>query len=381
MGKDIILVADYHDENIAFRCFHEATGQEECLNRANERPAWLRLLAERQAAAGRGGRVVLVMESTTGWARMKALMGGRGELVLANVLQMPLPPKAHRRKTDKIDTGRILREYRNGTLPRAFQPRPAWRRLRRLVGQHVSLTRRQTALRNYLDRLLAHETWREREGLWSQRGQDGLRRWARGLAGWDRLVVEQKLEELGQIGQRLAEVPRWLERIARRWAPARRLDAIHGLGALSAVGIAACIGPVRRFPDAEALISYAGLAPGVRQSDSTRRDGHVGGGGTDRLLRHYLIEATTWAQRIPRYRGAHQRMLQRRGKKVARLHVARLLLRSIDAVLRYGREFDPSAPAPPGKNRPLPSPAGGSPPEVGRGLGRARRRVLAGAGG
>jgi len=78
-------------------------------------------------------------------------------------------------------------------------------------------------------------------------------------------------------------------------------------------------------------------------------------------LRFYLIEATTWARHIPRYRGAYLRMLKRRGKKVARLHLARLLLRSIYAVLRYGREFDPAAPQP--KSRPLPSPSGGSPPE------------------
>jgi transposase len=361
MSKDIVLIADYHDENIEFRRFNEATGREECFNRPNEREGWLRLLTEGQAlATSQGGRVVLVMESTTGWARIKALVRGRAELVLANVLQMPLPPKAHRRKNDKIDTGRILREWRNGTLPRAFQPRPAWRRLRRLVGLHVDLTRRQTALRNYLSRLLAHETWGERgKALWSQRGQGGLWLWAKDRPAWDRFVVQQKLEELEQLQERLGMLHHHGVRLADRWTPARRLDAIRGLGPLSATGIVACIGPVGRFANAQALIAYAGLAPGVRQSDGSRRDGHVGGGGTDKLLRFLLLEATAWARRIPRYREAYQRMLKRRGKKVARLHLARLLLRSIYAMLRYGREFDPAAPEP----RPLPSPSGGSPPE------------------
>ncbi|MEX0774076.1 MAG: transposase [Phycisphaeraceae bacterium] len=239
----------------------------------------------------------------------------------------------------------------------------------------MDLTRRQTSLRNYLNRMLAHETWRDRRGLWSQRGQGRLRRWARGLRRWDRMVVTQKLDELEEVEQRRMQVKARLERMARRWPAARRLDAIDGLGALSAVGIAACLGPVRRFVDAEAIISYAGLAPGVRQSDSTRRDGHVGGGGTDKLLRHYLIEATLWARRIPRFAGAYRRMLKRRGKKVARLHLARLLVRSIDAVLRYDQAFDPAAPDPrPGlsQSRPLPSPAGGGPPE-GPGAGTQHR--------
>ena len=34
------------------------------------------------------------MESTTGWARVKDLLGDRVQIILANVLQMPLPPKA-----------------------------------------------------------------------------------------------------------------------------------------------------------------------------------------------------------------------------------------------------------------------------------------------
>ena len=41
-------------------------------------------------------------------------------MLLANVLQMPLPPKARRKKTDKIGTKRVLREYRIGELPLAY---------------------------------------------------------------------------------------------------------------------------------------------------------------------------------------------------------------------------------------------------------------------
>ena len=48
------------------------------------------------------------------------------------------------------------------------------------------------------------------------------------------------------------------------------------------------------------LIAFAGLAPGISESDQTRRDGRIGGGGTDSHLRHYLIEATVWARRLPR---------------------------------------------------------------------------------
>jgi transposase len=108
---------------------------------------------------------------------------------------------------------------------------------------------------------------------------------------------------------------------------------------ISAVSIAARIGPIKRFAGAEALIAFAGLAPGVRQSNQTRLDGHIGGGGTDKHLRHYLIEASLWARDVPRYKASYERVAKRRGKKIGRLVVARMMLRSIYKVLRDGLAF------------------------------------------
>ncbi len=342
MAKDIVVVVDYHDRTSQFRMFNEVSERESCEEHETEPGVFEAVVTEAGAQARRqGGRVVWVMESTNGWARMKKLLGRRAELVLANVVQMPLPPKARRRKTDKLDTARVLREYRNGTLPRSYQPAASVRRLRRLVGLEQSLVRRRTALRNWVNRYLSHETWERRSGLWNKKAMQGLWGWARGLAGHDRFTVASKREQLVQVEEQLRAVQGRLERIARRWVPARRLDAIRGLGPMSAVGIAACIGRIERFGDAEQLIAYAGLAPSVRSSSQWLRAGHIGGGGTDALLRHLIVEATVWAREIPRYRRAYQRSLVKHESKIARLVVGRLLLRGIDAVLRRGVEFDP----------------------------------------
>ena len=58
-----------------------------------------------------------------------------------------------------------------------------------------------------------------------------------------------------------------------------------------------------------------------------------------------MIEATVWARQIERYRTTYERAVQRRGKKIGRLVVARLLLRSIYKVLRDGVEFQAVAEA------------------------------------
>ena len=85
----------------------------------------------------------------------------------------------------------------------------------------------------------------------------------------------------------------------------------------------------------------------MRQSDQTRRDGRIGGGGTDRHLRHYLIEASIWARKIPRYQATYERTRKRRGNKIARIVVARMLLRSIYKVLKDGVVFAPAIAAAP----------------------------------
>src|SRR5882757_9431076 len=134
MHQTILLTVDYHDENCVIRRRALGSGEEQVLTVPTTADDLLRVVGRARAAAGRGGRVVWVQESTTGWARVQATLDERVEFCLANVLQMPLPPKGRRRKTDRIDTARMQREYLNGELPLAHQPPAWWRQLRRLVG-------------------------------------------------------------------------------------------------------------------------------------------------------------------------------------------------------------------------------------------------------
>jgi transposase len=339
--QDIILTVDYHDAHCMVRRRDLATGRES-VQKLPTQCAALRslMLASVEEAQEQGGRAVWIQESTTGWARMQQLAAQCGiEFVLANVRQMPLPPKAKRRKTDKIDTARLQREYLNGQLPRAHQPDPAWRQIRRVVSIRESLVGRRTALSNWINRYLAHETWEPRNALAPRANQARLRHLAKSLPEIDRQVLDWKLEEFDQLGRRLAEVEARLMEFYHQSPDAKRLDAIRGLGPVAAVAIVARIGPVGRFESPDQLIAFAGLAPGVRQSDESCRGGKIGGGGTDKCLRHYLIEATLWAREIPRYRETYERVAHRRGKKIGRLVVARLLLRSIHKMLSEGVAF------------------------------------------
>lgn len=341
MNENIILTVDYHDERCVIRELDMAT-EKECIRSVPTEPHVLQEMVEaaRARALPRGGQVIWIQESTNGWARVQELLAARVVFVLANVLQMPLPPKARRRKTDKIDTARLQREFLNGELPRAYQPTAVWRQVRRLVALRENLVSRRTSLRNWINRYLSHETWNERRGLWSQTGMRRLRKLQ--LPSSDRCIVDWKLDELERLEEQLQSVQQALLKVYQNWPQAQRLDAVRGIGVLAAVSILARIGDVRRFRNAEQLIGFAGLAPGVRQSDQTLRSGHIGAGGTDVHLRHYLIEATIWARHLPRYRATYERVSRRRGNKVGRLVVARMLVRSIYKMLKDDISFDAS---------------------------------------
>ena len=108
--KDIVLTVDYHKKNLEIRWLNRATGEERTFRRPTTRQSIEAVVGEARAeAAHSGGQVVWIMESTTGWARVKDLLGGQTKFLLCNVLRMPREPKAYRKKTDRTDTGRMQR--------------------------------------------------------------------------------------------------------------------------------------------------------------------------------------------------------------------------------------------------------------------------------
>jgi transposase len=339
IGKDIVLVADYHAENIVYRWFNEATGQELTGRYPTCREGILQQVTEARSKVTPGGEVVWVMESTTGWARVKDLLEGKARFVLANVLAMPLPPKARRKKTDKIDTGRLLREYESGRLPASFTPNRWWREVRRLVDFRQDLVERSTALKNQVTSLLSHETWDSRENLWSDKGLKRLA--STKLSQSDRDLVALKLQQLELLEQQRKSIEKKMQEVYDNWPEAQWVDEIRGIGMVTSVSALAHIGPIERFKTAEDLIGYAGLAPGIHQSDSSLYHGRIGGGGTDSHLRYLLLEAAQWLCQIPRYRQTYERVVARRGRRIGRIVVARMVLRSIHKMLTSKVRFNP----------------------------------------
>ena len=152
--------------------------------------------------------------------------------------------------------------------------------------------------------------------------------------------LDIKLQELEQLADRRKQMEEAMQKIHDQWPQAQYVDEVRGIGMVTAVSILAHIGSIERFPTADDLISYAGLTPGHRQSDQTAHNGKIGGGGTDSHLRYLLIESMQWVCQIPRYRPAFERAVARHGTNIARIIVARMLLRSMFKMLKDKVRFN-----------------------------------------
>ena len=100
------------------------------------------------------------------------------------------------------------------------------------------------------------------------------------------------------------------------------------------------IGDIRRFGSKQALCSYAGLVPRVRESAGKAARAGISRQGSA-WLRWIMVEAAQVATRCsPAAKGYYERLLRKKHKHVARVALARKLLIAVYALLHDGVVFD-----------------------------------------
>lgn len=105
------------------------------------------------------------------------------------------------------------------------------------------------------------------------------------------------------------------------------LQALRGIGFLSAVTILAEAGDLRRFPTARQFMAYVGLVPSEYSSGSSRHRGRITKTG-NRLIRHVLGQAAHNARYRPnvssslrvRHRAVSSAVVELDRRAQARLH-------------------------------------------------------------
>jgi transposase len=232
---------------------------------------------------------------------------------------------AARLKNDRVDAERLALLLRGDLLPTVWIPPAALREARELVRHRIQLVWVRGVIRNRLQAMLARRNLQPTSGQsWlTQRGQRELHRLplpaAAGRIREDCTAVLPMLD---------AQIRRLDAELLARWGQdprVQRLTTIPGVGPFIAIVLVLELGDIARFATAKQVASYVGLTPRVRASAGRVRAGHISKEG-NRLLRWVLVLAATQAIRRPGpLRIWFHAVKKRRGKKVARVALARRL--------------------------------------------------------
>lgn len=292
------------------------------------------------------GEYKVVLEATASYYWFVELLEPTAEeVVLANPAKMRVIAESTK-KTDKLDA-RILAEFlARDMVPRAYMPTPRQRQHRALVRHRKYLRERATAVKCKIRHVLADHN-ADRRDLFSAAGRAYLK--SLKLNEVDRFRTADLWKEWESIEERLAKtaakIKAFAKKAPRAEAEARALlKSAPGVGVVTAEAVLAELGDVRRFKNAKAVCSYAGLAPTVRQTGGKKsKDGHITKQGSG-LLRWALVEAA-WrlAASSPQWASTYERIKKRSGAKRAIVAVARKFLCVLYAMLRDSKPYQSAA--------------------------------------
>jgi transposase len=202
----------------------------------------------------------------------------------------------NRVKTDRRDGLKLARTLEAGLLRPIFVPEARQRADRELVRQRHRVQRdRCAAMVRIKSFFLTYdiEVPEEAGAHWS----GDFEAWLRGLELADTLL-NRVLEELRglyfDLDARVDALTKELRQMARSpdyASMVELLSTVPGIGWLSALTLVVEIVDFGRFPDGEALSSYAGLTPSEHSSGERIRHGHISRQGNP-VVRSVLVESS-----------------------------------------------------------------------------------------
>ena len=168
-----------------------------------------------------------------------------------------------------------------------------------------------------------NEGLRCKKRLWREAGREQLEAFR--LAPWASQRRRDLLELLGRLDSTVAKLTQAIEQEVEKCPEARRLQTHPGVGPLTALAFVLIIGRADRFQCGKQIASYLGLVPLEESSGNRRRLGHITKQGNS-LLRFLLVEAAqVTARSIPEWRSKYFHLAMRRGRKIAKVAMARKL--------------------------------------------------------
>jgi transposase len=241
-------------------------------------------------------------------------------------------------KTDKVDARILAHLLRADLIPAAYAAPPEVRQWRELVRARYAWTRQRTRAKNRIHALLLRrgETCPV-EDLFGRGGRAWLAQLS--LDAHARRLVEDDLRLIDLLNELFKRTVAQVQVQVKASPEARLLQTLPGFGAYTALMLLAEVGDLRRFPSADHLVAYVGLAPRVRVSAERTHIGGITKAGPPHL-RWALTEAAHSAVRTSAdFRALFEHVQARRGTPRAMITVCRRLLVCAYAMLKHNRSY------------------------------------------
>jgi transposase len=231
--------------------------------------------------------------------------------------------RVRKQKTDRQDAQLILRLLLEDRFPQIWVPSWENRDLRQLLWHRHRMVQARTRIMNQLQAVALNEGLRCKKKLWRERGRQQLESFR--LAPWATRRRGDLLELLDRLTPTIAELSQAVEQEVERCPAAQRLRTHPGVGSLTALAFVLIIGEVNRFRCGKQVASYLGLVPLEESSGNRRRLGHITKQGSS-MMRFLLVEAAQVTVRsLPEWRNKYLHLVLRRGRKIAKVAMARRL--------------------------------------------------------
>ena len=246
--------------------------------------------------------------------------------------------RGRKQKTDRGDARHILNLLLKDDFPRIWIPSWENRDVRQLLWHRHRMVQAGTRVRNQLQAGALNEGLRCKKRLWRASGRQQLEslQWAR----WTKRGRGELLELLDRLNPSIAELSQAVEPAAEKCPEAQRMVTHPGVGARTALAFVLIIGKAERFGYGKQVAGYLGLVPLEKCSGNRRRLGHITKQGSS-IVRFLLVEAAQVTVRIlPEWRSKYVHLMMRRGRKTAKVAMARKLAVRLYWMWRKGWDYE-----------------------------------------
>ena len=328
----IIIGVDFHPEfqQIAFVDTDTGELEERRLHHPDEAEAFYRALVSQ-------GKTVRVGMEASGHGRwFERLMGElQIELWIGDAAEIRTK-RVRKQKTDRQDAQLILKLMLKDDFPKIWVPSWENRDLRQLLWHRHRMVQARTRIMNQLQAVALNEGLRCKKRLWRT---ERPRLESFHLAPWASRRRRDLLELLDRLNPTIAELSQAVEQEVEKCPEAQRLATHPGVGPLTAMAFVLIIGEAERFQCGKQVASYLGLVPMEDSSGNRRRLGHITKQGSS-ILRFLLVEAAQVTVRsLPEWRSRYFHLMMRRGRKIAKVAMARRLAVCLYWMMRQGWDY------------------------------------------